>query len=344
MALGTSQSAQRCGVTRSGHELPFGGRLGDYVLLEQVGTGRWSRVFRAVHRDGKGLKAIKVLPHQRLSETGKVIHQTATKSVSLRMDQAQCAADVALLKREAEIAAFVQHPKLVVVEEAQLERPPYYLVLEWIEGQPLAQLIRREGKLVVPLALWIARQVAEALCALCRVGFIHGDVKPQNILIGRHGAVKLVDLGLSRRPEATPGLNASGPPLVPRALSDFEGMQAPSAPPLVGTANYMAPELAAGMQGGDVRSDIYSLGVTLYEMLTGRLPFVADDMAQVLIAQRRFRPPCPRSAAPFLTPPLAALLRRMLAKQPLRRPNDPTELIGLLRRQEIEWLDYRNSA
>jgi serine/threonine protein kinase len=322
-------------------ELPFGGRLGDYVLLEQVGLGRWCRVFRAVHRDGKGLRAVK-LAAQAGAEPNRSAAQQAT---SLRVDRAaDSVRHVALLQHEAEVATAVRHPKLVAIEDVQLEQSPYFLVLEWIDGESLAQRIAREGKLIVPIALWTARQVAEALDALFQKGFIHGDVKPQNILVRPGGAVKLIDLGLARRPDTPVEIESLRS--ASRRFNDSEsGAARPEAmQPLAGTANYMAPELAAGTQAGDVRSDIYSLGVTLYEMLTGRLPFDAADLGAVLESQRRQPPKCPRRTARFLTPPLTSLLHVMLAKDPLRRPYPPRELITLLRRLEIDWLDYRNSA
>ncbi|HTU25212.1 MAG TPA: protein kinase, partial [Pirellulales bacterium] len=172
-----------------------------------------------------------------------------------------------------------------------------------------------ERRPAVPVALWIARQVAEALEALSAAGWMHSDVKPSNIRVSTAGHATLVDLGSAQRHGEQ------------RSLADR---------PVVGTLAYMAPEMLLSSIAADVRSDIYSLGITLYELLTGRLPFATDDKRRLVLDHRQELPSDLRLAAPQLPTHVARLVRQMLAKQPLRRPQTPRELIDRLVRLEID--------
>ena len=166
----------------------------------------------------------------------------------------------------------------------------------------------------VPAALWIARQTAEALEALHAAGWMHGDVSPGNIHVSPSGHVTLMDLSFARR-------------------RDEDGSAADR--PVMGTFRYIAPEHITSSLATDIRSDIYSLGVVLFEMLAGRVPFLGEDLAELAVEHRQSAPPDLRRLAPHVPREVALLVRQMMAKNPLRRPQTPRELIERLVRLEI---------
>ena len=218
-----------------------------------------------------------------------------------------------ILVQEARVAQQVCHPNLIVLHESRLDPPTCFLVLEWLEGQSVDALLSQYGRLPIPKAIWIARQAAAALTALEQAGYVHGDVKPANLFLTKSGQVKLIDLGF-----AAP----IGEPRTP-------GM------PLVGTANYLAPERTQSNTVFDIRSDLYSLGITLYEMVAGELPFPHGDVAETILHQRRKRPFPLRRRRPELPTEVAGLIGTLLAKEPLRRPASATELLEQLTRLEV---------
>ena len=207
------------------------------------------------------------------------------------------------------------HPNLLPVLSAGVKQPPFYLVFPKLEGQPLRELLNREKRLPTSLALWIARQVAEGLDALhSQAGMIHADVKPANVLVADDGHATLIDLGFVHAP------------------CDSQHW---ATRPVFGTLNYIAPETIASSMAADKPSDLYSLGVMLYEMLTGRLPLSSDQAEQLLRMHREKKPTCIRQLAPSVPKPVAALVHRLLAKDPLRRPDSAAEVAAELMRQEI---------
>ena len=239
---------------------------------------------------------------------------------------------VGLLQREALVGRGVSHPHLVSILQASLNRPPRFVVMPWLDGSTLqARLdagpdhpadgaLLRMVPLDLPVALWIARQVAEALEVLHAAGWMHGDVKPGNVFLSPEGHVTLLDLGFARRHDETGSA-------VDR--------------PLIGTCNCMAPELITSALRADIRSDIYSLGVVLFELLAGRLPFTGDNLAELAIQHRQARPPNLRRLAPHLPQAVVELVHQMLAKDPLRRPQTPRELIDRLVALEIATFSER---
>lgn len=227
---------------------------------------------------------------------------------------------VALFRREAALGRQLGHPNLIGVLASHVSAPPYYLVMPYLEGQTLAEYRRGSRPLAANELLWIVRQTAEALEYLDRQGLIHGDIKPANIHVSPSGHVTLLDLGFSRRV----GGGGTGAGSV--------GEQQP----LLGTANYLAPELIVSALGADIRSDLYSLGVTMYEMLAGRLPFEAADLAALATLHMQAAPASLRGLAPQTSPELAQLVHALLAKNPLRRPQSPSELVERLMRLEMD--------
>jgi serine/threonine-protein kinase len=202
-----------------------------------------------------------------------------------------------------------------------LNEPPYYLAMPFLEGRSLAEQLRIAGQLDLPSAFWIARQVAEALDALHQAGWLHSDVKPSNIFLSPAGHVTLIDLGFAR-------------------LSEERGSVAER--PVMGTIQYIAPEMLYSALGGDCASDVYSLGVTLFEMLTGRLPFDAQDVAELANQHRQELPGDLRTLVPHLPTRAARLVHQMLAKEPLRRPL-AADLVDRLAAVEIETFAERRS-
>ncbi len=221
---------------------------------------------------------------------------------------------LALLRREASVGRSVAHPHLVAILAAHVLESPYFVVMPRLAGETLAALLNREPRLNVLRALWIARQTAEALEALHARDFLHGDVKPSNIQIAPTGHVTLLDLSFAR-----PMNDGS-------SLVDL---------PLLGTLNYLPPEQIGSTLRCDHRSDIYSLGVVIYEMLAGGPPFEASDLAALLQMHRQERPKHLRTVRPDVPSPLANLVRQMLSKEPLRRPQSMDEVIRALVRLEI---------
>jgi eukaryotic-like serine/threonine-protein kinase len=241
----------------------------------------------------------------------------------LRPDWEDQPVAVKLLQREARACLAVAHPHLVKLVNAQVLKPPYYLVMEMLPGESLRRRLRREYRLELASALWIARQTAEALAAMHRKGFIHGDVKPDNVRLIAAGNAILLDLGFAHRP----GENA--------ALLD--------AGYILGTVDYLAPELCGAEPRDDPRSDVFSLGATLYEMLTGQLPYRSGPALEILRLRQTESPHAIRDQRDDLPRGLCDLVDRMLAGDVHDRPPAARlvqELIGF----EIGALGRRRAA
>lgn len=269
--------------------------LGHWELVERVAAGSFAEVYRARPLSGTATTAYAL---------------KRTRAATRDRDRAE-----SLLRREARVGRSISSPHLVPVLDAQLERSPQYLVMPWLEGQTLDRFARQS--LPLPVALWIARQVAEALDALDRAGWMHADVKPANIMISPTGHATLLDLGLARRPADED-----------RAHEHF----------WIGTPLYMAPEMLLSTTRGDVRSDLYSLGAVLYELLCGRPPFAARDAGELVTAHRQQEVTPLRELCADLPKNVADLVHTLLAKQPLRRVQTARELVRALMSLEIEYL------
>ncbi|HEX7101055.1 MAG TPA: protein kinase [Nitrolancea sp.] len=196
--------------------------------------------------------------------------------------------------REAQSAARLTHPNIANVYDVGHDRDTHYIVMEFVNGPNLKDLIRRQGPFSVEGAAFILRQVADALDAAHRHGLVHRDVKPQNILVDENGQAKVVDFGIAK------------------GLSDSNLTEAGTG---MGTVHYVSPEQARGERATPA-SDIYSTGIVLYEMLTKQLPFDADTPVGVAMQHVSAVPPSPREFNPSIPPQVEDIVMRALAKDP----------------------------
>ncbi|HYB26322.1 MAG TPA: protein kinase [Solirubrobacteraceae bacterium] len=210
----------------------------------------------------------------------------------------------ARFKREARAAAAIPNPGVVTVFDAGADGPTRYIVMEYVEGRDLADILRDEAPLASTRAADIAAQVADTLAAAHAAGIVHRDIKPGNVMVTPQDRVKVLDFGIAR-------------------LSD--GVTLTQTASVLGTAPYMSPEQAMG-QPADARSDIYSLGCVLYEMLTGKPPFMGEVAAAVLHQHVRVAAKPPSALNPAVPPAMDALVLEMLAKSPDDRPQTAAEV------------------
>jgi serine/threonine-protein kinase len=248
-----------------------------YELERPIGQGGMASVYRARDlRLGRAV-AVKVL-HPRYADDQEFIQRFDHEAMSA--------------------ARLSAHPHIVDVYDVGEDNNIHYIVMELIEGEDLKWLIDREAPMTINRALPIVEQVADGLEYAHQQGFVHRDIKPQNVLLDREGSPHITDFGIAKSRMST-------------AVTQM-GMT-------FGTADYLAPEQAQGL---DVtpQTDIYSLGIVLYEMLTGRLPFVGDSPMAVAIQQIQQPPPPPRQFNPAITPSLETLLLNALSKNPQQRP------------------------
>ncbi len=239
--------------------------------------------------------------------------ETLERRVAIKMIAAPLATEATARKRflrEARAMAGVEHPHVVrIYGFGEVEGQPY-IVMEYVEGETLAARLSRTTRLALEDALRIAREVAQALAAAWSRGIVHRDVKPANILLDREDHVKVADFGLARPPR-TGDADATGAGIV------------------VGTPHYISPEQARGEQT-DFRSDVYSLGVVLYEMLGGQKPFMGGSPMEVIA--RHLSEPLPpiRERCPEVPLGVATLLEAMTAKTAAARPASYPDLLQSL--------------
>lgn len=198
-------------------------------------------------------------------------------------------------RREAQAAANLSHPNIVPVYDWGEADHTYFIVMEFIDGETLSDIIKAEAPLSADRAAGIGAAVAAALAFAHRYGVVHRDVKPGNVLITADGEVKVADFGIARAAGTDESLTQTGA--------------------VMGTATYFSPEQAQG-EGVDARSDIYSLGVVLYEMVTGNPPFSGNNPLAIAYKHVREQPPVPRSLNPAIPPDFEAIVLKAMAKAP----------------------------
>lgn len=261
-----------------------------YELLNRLGGGLLTSVYAARESASDAPCAVKIL----------------------RPDWEDQSTAAKLLQREARAGLAVRHRHLVRLRYAHVLRAPHFLVMDLLPGEALRRRLRRDYRLPVSEAVWIGRQIAEALTALHQGGFVHGDIKPDNIHLTGDGKATLLDLGFAHRP----GENAS---MLRQGY-------------ILGTVDYLAPELCSQQPRDDAKSDLFALGVTLFEMLTGQLPYPRGSIPQTIRRHECDPPADIRRLAEPLPPALANLVARLLARKAEDRPRAATvvqQLIGL---------------
>ncbi|MFM8932387.1 MAG: serine/threonine-protein kinase [Gemmataceae bacterium] len=274
-------------------------RLGQYVLLEEVGRGGMGRVFRARHE--------------------VMDRQVALKVLNRRLAKGHKAPEIFL--REVRAASKLHHPNLVTAHDAWMTSVPFFLVFEFIEGPTLATLVRARGPLPVGLACEYTRQAALGLAHAHERGLVHRDIKPGNLMLklgenpAEPGIVKICDFGLAR---LRPGWQGQDP-----VGGDSAELHSES---IIGTPDYLAPEQARSLQDADARADIYSLGCTLYFLLTGQPPYPGESTLEKVIRHGTEPIPDPRLARPDIPDGVVRILRDMMAKDPVQRPANARDL------------------
>lgn len=253
-------------------------RIPGYQLLQRLGGGPMTSVYSARTEETDSSCAIKLL----------------------RDDWEDAETGIKLLQREARAGLGVRHPHLVRVTHAHVTAPPYFLVMDLLPGESLRRRLRRDFRLPVSEAVWIVRQISEALAALHATGFLHGDIKPDNVRLIDDGTAMLIDLGFAHRPGENAAFLRAGY--------------------VLGTANYLAPEQCDPLPAEDLSSDLFSLGVMFFEMLTGRLPYPSGSLRQTFRRHRCDPPADIRRSVANLPSSLVALLSRLLAHRAEDRP------------------------
>lgn len=279
--------------TNSLDQLAIGSVLGNYEIVGRLGKGSTSVVFQGQHRKLRIPVAVKVLDMRGREDDSELRRRLVSEAILL---------------------ARINHPNIVRIWDLNEEGPLPYLVLEFVDGGTLADLIGKNQPLPVQLAFAIVRQAAEGLAEAQKIGVVHRDVKPGNLLVAPDGHIKVADLGLAV------------------ALGSLPATKNECSGALQGTAAYMAPEQASEPQSADFRADIYALGATLYHAVTGRLPFKSSSPLESIYKHLTEIPESPRRFVPELSEECAELILKMLAKRPEDRFNSYDDLRAALAR------------
>jgi serine/threonine-protein kinase len=267
-----------------------GQRLGHFQLKRKLGQGGMGVVYEAYDEALRRPIALKLL------------HSSA-----LRSDGAK-----RRLLREARAASAIEHPSVISVFEVSEVGDEVYIAMELVRGRTLAERLHRDGTLPVPELIELFSAVCSALGVAHSKGLIHRDLKPENIMLDEHGRVRILDFGLAK-PTPLEGVEAST-----SANVTEEGR-------IIGTPGYMSPEQASG-RAVDARSDVFSLGVVLYEMATGVPPFAGATRVETLVSIMRDEPLPAVRRNPRVPPALSRTIERCLQKDPKRRFADASEL------------------
>jgi serine/threonine protein kinase len=281
-----------------------GFQLGQYRILDQLGQGGMGRVFKAVHQTMNRIVALKVVTSQLVkTEQGRQ-----------------------LFMREVRAAARLMHPNIVTAYDANQISDRHFMVMEFVDGPNLEQLVREQGPLPVGQACDFVRQAAQGLQFALENHMVHRDIKPANLLVQRASGsardtqciVKILDFGLARLHQRNPNDEPGTQTILTKANT------------VMGTPDFLSPEQARDLHKVDIRSDLYSLGCTFYYLLTGRLPFPGGTTLEKLVRHGTEEPTPVESLRPEVPAAMAAIVRRLMAKQPAERFQTPAELAAAL--------------
>ncbi|HEV3258850.1 MAG TPA: serine/threonine-protein kinase [Gemmataceae bacterium] len=262
--------------------------LGSYVLLERLGQGGMGQVFKASNWKLDRTVALKLIRKERLANPDAVRR----------------------FQREIRAAAQLAHPNIVHAHDADEVRGTHIFVMEYVEGIDLGKLVRKRGPLPVAQACDYIRQAALGLQHAHECGLVHRDIKPGNLLLSRGAVVKILDMGLA---------------LLHQGDSDDSSTSMTATGCVIGTADYIAPEQARDSHTADIRADLYSLGCSLYHLLTGRVPFPRGTVTEKLLQHNMDEPQPVEQLRPEVPLPVAAVVRKLMAKRPEDRYQTPGE-------------------
>jgi serine/threonine protein kinase/formylglycine-generating enzyme required for sulfatase activity len=308
---GAASASGSTATRRSGNAgrlaaLPAGTVLGDYMIEGALGEGGMGQVYKAVHQRMNRVVAVKIVSPKAVGSPEAV----------------------ARFRREIEVVARLAHPNVATAFDAREHDGTHYLVLEYVSGRDLAQVVKREGPLEARRAAGYILQAARGLAHAHRLGVIHRDVKPANLMLDDTGTIKVLDLGLARlggdesAPEATTTL----------ADTTVAARDLTVAGTVMGTYSFMAPEQAANPHAADARADIYSLGCTLYFLLVGKPPRdgrLGGARTRVEL-DASGRAPSVRDAGVAAPPALDSVMRRMMANRPSDRFASMEQVVRVL--------------
>lgn len=255
----------------------------------------------------------------------KAIDLNSGRQVAIKIPLPEMEADPVLLerfKREQEIGQLLDHPGIVKTFNSE-ERSRLYMVIEWVDGRLLRTILNEEKKLPTERAINITLGICDALDYMHKHGIVHRDLKPENVMVGENDRIKLIDFGIAMKEDA-------------RRLT-FVNVSS-----LLGTPDYISPEQVKGARG-DQRSDIYAVGIMLYETLTGRVPFVGPNPLAVMNERLLNDVKPPRELNPEISPELEEILYRALEREPRHRYATASEMMWDLEHQEQVGVEPRGT-